>query len=269
MWPAAPMEHLYQPVMLYVGGGICMNFGHIGGDSGFGQFQMKIAVHQFGLEAADKLPRSTALSLARMLAPDGSRYQNRFRASRTSGGQPLAGRRVVFRFNRYWNLDGSVNTAAQADAPWQVEAITDADGSAVAQCTAFDGIADIHLAYTVDVVCPGDSQVRGCLGPMMTELALSPVRRTLYPYDAYFAGGVLFLSPTFMSECPEAEPALKALDPEARQVPQGALPARVQQRLEACGALQRDESGLYWVASVHAPRPLHDIKPIATGDWYI
>ena len=59
-----------------------------------------------------ELPRAATSSLERMLAPDGSRYINSFRARLTAGGRPLAGQEVVFRFNTYWNEDGSVNTSA-------------------------------------------------------------------------------------------------------------------------------------------------------------
>ena len=63
-----------------------------------------------------------------MLAPDGSGYINSFRARLTAGGRPLAGQEVEFRFNTYWNEDGSVNTTAQEDAPDKEQVCTDAEG---------------------------------------------------------------------------------------------------------------------------------------------
>ena len=97
------------------------------------------------------MPRAAQLSLERMLAPDGSGYINSFRTP-DGGRRPLAGQEVEFRFNTYWNEDGSgVNTTAQEDAP-DKEQVSDAEGWAVVSAVRYNGIGDIHLAYNVDVV---------------------------------------------------------------------------------------------------------------------
>ena len=43
----------------------------------------------------------------------------------------------------------------------------------------------------------------------MTILALTPRREAGYPYDAYFAGGTLYLAPQFLQDFPQAEEALR------------------------------------------------------------
>ena len=187
-----------------------------------------------------------------MLAPDGSGYINSFRARLTAGGRPLAGQEVEFRFNTYWNEDGSVNTTAQEDAPDKEQVCTDAEGWAVASAVRYNGIGDIHLAYNVDVVCHGSQDVRACTGPMMTILALTPRREAGYPYDAYFAGGTLYLAPQFLRDFPQAEEeALRGAAGGSGVLPQGALCEEAVERLLGCGVLRRGQDGaLRWIHSV-------------------
>ena len=130
------------------------------------------------------------------------------------------------------------------------------------------GVADIHLSYNADVVYPGGGGARGCDGPMMTVLALTPRRRTLYPYDAYFAGGVLFLAPAFIREFPGVLEALGALPGDSDVLPEGVLEPAAVQRLAACGVLRRDGQRYQWIHSVHAPKPLAGVKLMDGGDWY-
>ena len=41
------------------------------------------------------------------------------------------------------------------------------------------------------------------------------------------------------------------------------------QRLKEAGVLITGEDGvLRWIPSVHAARPLDDVKPMVSGDWY-
>ena len=103
----------------------------------------------------------------------------------------------------------------------------------------------------------------------MTVMALTPVRGVPYPYDGYFAEGTLYLSPAFLRDFPDALHQLKtALGRET--LPEGLLPKAAAERLIACGALQKDEhGGLRWIRSVHAPRPLNDVRPMLTGDEYV
>ena len=266
-----PLQHLYQPMMMRFGdrGRSWVELlGHVGGDAAFGQNDMVVDAHRLQPQCRELLPKLTSLSLERLLRADGSQYVNAFRAHLASGGEPLAGQEVVFRFNPYWNEDGSVNTAPQAQAPYQVRAVTDEDGRAEAKAEAFNGVADIHLSYNADVVYPGGGGARGCDGPMMTVLALTPRRRTLYPYDAYFAGGVLFLAPAFIRDFPGALEALGALPGDSDVLPEGVLEPAAVQRLAACGVLRRDGQRYQWIHSVHAPKPLAGVKLMDDGDWY-
>lgn len=264
--PPAGFSHLYQPYLLPLSHGRMGLYGHVGGDNAFGESDMRIDAQVLSL--ACELPKATALSLERVM--DGAQYRNSFRARLTSGGVPLAGREVVFRFNVYWNADGSVNTAPQEQAACRVRATTDADGRAVAHAAPFDGVADIHLAYNADVCYAGGENEQPCVGATMTVLALTPRRETPYPYDGYFAGGTLYLSPSFLQAFPEALDALSSTVGESDELPQGLLPPQAVERLLGAGVLKRDEAGVCrWIASVHAPRPLDEVRPMTAADWYI
>lgn len=261
---------LYQPYLMELGGGRLGLYGHVGGDNAFGERDMRISAQVFRLTCASRLPKAASLTLERKLSEDGSRYLNAFRARLLSGGAPLPGVELTFRFNAYWNRDGSVNTAPQEQAPFQVRVRTDDAGWAGAEALAFNGIADIHLAYNADVILSPGEGVRGCAGPLMTVLALTPVRKTPFPYDAYFAGGTLYLSPSFLSAYPDALKALgSAVGPEDA-LPGGLLPEEAVARLVACGVLQPGEGGVRrWIHSVHAPRPLDSVRPMTSADWYL
>lgn len=265
--PPVPLSPLYQPMLIALADGALALFGHIGGDVSFGQTDTHIAVQRIRPQAAAQLPRPTELSLERCLHADGSRYENRFRARLTSGGTPLAGQRVVFRFTRFWNEDGSVNKQPLDQAPFQKEAVTDREGFATASAHWFDGVGDIHLAYNLDVVCPGGEHLRGCAGPSMTVLALTPVRGCPFPYDAYFAGGTLYLSPDFQRDFPQAADLLAACA-GADEVPVDRLPPQAAERLAACGVTCQENGRTVWISSVHAPRRLDRVCPMAAGDWY-
>ena len=266
--PPPGFAHLYQPYLLALEDGRLGLYGHVGGDNAFGESDMRIDAQL--LRPACALPAAASLTLERMLSPDGAQYRNRFRARLLSGATPLAGREVEFRFNVYWNPDGSVNTLPQERAACRVRARTDADGWAFADAAPFDGVADIHLAYNADVVFAGDADTRACAGPMMTVLALTPRRGTAFPYEGYFAGGTLYLSPDFLAAFPGALAALHSAVGANDALPEGLLPGEAVERLLRAGVLQRDGQGGYrWIASVHAPRPLDDARPMTAADWYV
>lgn len=266
--PPGEREKLYQPMLLMTPDGRALLFGHAGGDQAFGQKKMRLFAQRIRLENTSILEKPTALDLERLLSPDKSHYENNFLVRLTAAGKPLVGEKVCFRFVAYWNADGSVNTTPQAQAPLQVECLTDEDGCACARAIPFDKVADIHLSYTVDVAFAGKPGILPCVSPAMTVLALTPWRRCLYPYDAYFAGGVLYLSPSFLKAFPNAIRVLKKALGEER-VPAESLGQRAVQRLLNCGAVVQRGDGYYWIHSVHAPLPLSDVCPMESGDWYV
>lgn len=265
--PPAALEPLYQPVLIELGGALAL-FGHVGGDVSFGQTDTHITVQLLRSDAAKRLPRPAHLTLERCLAPDGSHYENRLCARLTAGDAPLAGQEVEFRFDRFWNPDGSVNKRPLSESPMRVRVRTDEDGLAFAHAGWFDGIADIHLAYNADVVCPGSDDVRACEGPSMTLLALTPARDDEYPYDAYFANGTLYLSPAFRRDFPRAEEIL-AQSIGQDEVPAALLGDEAVRRLAASGVLCEENGKTMWIATVHAPRRLDGVRPMASGDRYI
>ncbi len=260
---------LYQPYMMRLPDGSVANFGHQGSDSGFGQQDMLIGADVFMLD--NRMPQASALSLERQKSKDGSRYLNAFAATLTSGGGPVPGMALDFRFNPVWREDGAVNTTPQAQAPIVKRAVTDADGTARVAVPEFDGIGDIHFYYNADVVFRPEEgcALTGCDGPMMCVAALTPARRCLYPHAAYFAEGTLFLSPQAVSEQPGMLPALAAIAGRPDELlPDGALSEAAIELLLCCGVLRRTERGLCWLRSVHAPAPLAQVKVMAGGDWY-
>lgn len=260
---------LYQPFLLRMPDGTLANFGHLGGDQAFGQEDMWIGADFFRL--AGSMPQSTRLTLSRVLSDDRSHYLNRFRARLTSGGQPVCGEAVTFRFQILWKEDGNVNTAPQKDAPLQITAVTNAAGCATADVSRFDSIADIHFSFRVDVVYEPDetSGYAGCPGPAMACLGLRPHRNCRHPYDGYFAEGTLFLAPQLLEICPDL---LQRLEPlcgrESDLLPDGILPEEIIRRLTRCGVLRVVDGSLRWLRSVHAPTPLNKVLLQADGDEY-
>lgn len=266
--PPNEERKLYQPMLLLLSDGTALLFGHAGGDQAFGEAKMCMYIERAVPESVSLLKKPARLSLRRCLSADGSQYENVFAARLTANGEPLAGRCVRFRFTTYWNEDGSVNQAPQQKAPLQVSAVTDADGCAKAAADAYDHRADIHLSYMADCVFAGDAETLPCESPKMTVLALTPKRRCPYPYEAYFAGGVLYLSPDFLQAFPYAVYVLKQHLGE-RRVPVENLGREAALRLCACGAAQEKEGSFFWISSVHAPSPLADVCAMAAGEWYV
>lgn len=265
-----PYKHLYQPQILVLPDGRVAIYGHCGGgDSAFGENDMTIRVAILDPVCADSLPKPTRLVMDRKLSDDGSHYLNAYWARLMSGDTPIAGVEVEFRFKEFWDADGSVNTIPQEQAPIRLRALTDDEGRAVVHADMFDGRSDIHYAYCVDAVCHGTDTLRGCRGPTLTVLALTPHRKFRFPRDAHMAGGCLYLAPQFLQDFPGAMDALLGAVGESRYLPHGLLSPAAEERLVASGVLIRERRGyLRWIPNVHAPRPLDDVKPMLSGDWY-
>jgi hypothetical protein len=99
----------------------------------------------------------------------------------------------------------------------------------------------------------------------MQVYALTPVRREPYPYAAYFAEGTLFLAPTVLAQYPNAVEILKA---QSQTGPEG-VPEGLVQILRDSHVVTETDGGLKWKASVHAPTPLADVRPMASGDFLV
>lgn len=259
---------LYQPFLLLLPDGTIANFGHYGGDAAVGQHDMWLGADFFRVE--NKLPAACTLRLTRQLTPDGSHYANVYRAQLKAGDKPVPGETITFRFLPIWNKDGSFSTLSQNDAPIQIHAETDKDGTAYVHAAAFDNYPDIHYYYNADVIFrPKEgSRYSACDGPVMVEAALTPHRKSRYPYDAYFAEGTLFFSPRLEARFPELPRQLQPFAGETG-IPPAQLPAELREALLTCGVLQNKNGQLGWLPSVHAPCPLREVKPMGGGDWYV
>lgn len=94
--------------------------------------------------------------------------------------------------------------------------------------------------------------------------------RLVIPTNAYFAGGTLVPGAAVSAGFPQAEEALRGAAGGSGVLPQGALCEEAVERLLGCGVLRRGQDGaLRWIHSVHAPRPLDDVRPMASADWYV
>ncbi len=267
-FPDTEVPKLYQPVMMTLPGGMACTYGHTGGDNAFGQADMAIWGHVLRPDCALHLPAGARLTLKRCTDPSGNRFVNSYEAKLICPGRNVSGKRLLFRYRPFWNADGSVNTDHLGPGSAFEEAETDAEGVARVHIGAFDDAADIHLAYVADVSFPGDEDVAPCPGPSMTVLALTPVRGDPFPYDGYFSEGILYLSPSFLKDFPEAVKSLRTVLGR-EDLPEGTLPKDARERLISCGALKRKGDGrLCWIRSVHARRSLDDVRPMMTGDVY-
>ena len=261
---------LYQPFIMLLPTGEIVNFGHFGGDNAFGEVDMYIGADLFSIE--NRLSSVCKLTLERCLSPDGSAYQNRYRARLTSVGAPVAGQELVFRFLPFWKEDGSVDTTPLGEAPLQVAAVTGSDGVAEAHAAQFDLIPDIHHSYTVDVVYSGDAGLglSSCAGPSMCCASLTPRRECLFPHTAYFAGGTLYLSPDLIEQYPDAPYILMAGTKPSGALDTPDLPPGLAAALKAAHVLLEDGDGtLCWYRSIHSPSHLADVREMQSGDWYV
>ena len=265
-----PYKHLYQPQILVLPDGRVALYGHCGGgDSAFGENDMSIDVIIIDPVCAESVPKPTILAMDRMLSEDQSHYLNAFWAKLTSGDLPVAGAEIEFRFKLFWAEDGSINTTPMEEAPIRLRAVTNKEGIATVHASMFDGQADIHYAYAVDAVFAGNDTLRGCSGPNLNILALSAYRQCRFPRDAHMAGGTLYLAPQFLEDFPEALDTLRGCIGESWYLPEHALCPEAIGRLLASGVIYRDDRNyLRWISNIHAPRPLDDVKPMLTGDWY-
>ena len=93
------------------------------------------------------------------------------------------------------------------------------------------------------------------------------MRRCRHPYDAYLAGGQLYLSPAMLARFPNAIALLSPLCGRA-DVPDGALPDDLRDALLRADVLRCAPDGLFWYRSIHAPSPLCGVQPMNNGDWY-
>lgn len=255
---------LYQPCLQVLPDGSLACFGHFGGDAALGQADMYIAADFFRVEG--RPPAAAELGLERLLA--GGQYRNAYAAHLTRDGAPLPGRQVVFRFTPYWNGDGTVCTTPQGEAPIQIRTVTDGQGRAEAAVPAFDRTADIHFGYHVDAWFPGEEDLLPCASPLRCELAMTPRRRCLRPYPAYFAEGTLYVSRELEEAFPEIFRLLEPLCGERPAEGPESLPAPLAQALLAAGVLRWEGEALAWTPSIHAPAPLAGVKPMGDGDWY-
>lgn len=258
---------LYQPYMMQMPNGVIANFGHFGGDAAFGQEDMYIGADFFTLE--NNLPASCTLSLRRNLSHDNSKYINSFIARLETNGTPVCEQEVTFRFTPVWNTDGTVNTQKQANAPIIKKAVTDNNGYACANAFEYDNIPDIHFYYNVDVVYEPaqNSAYRQCDGPMMCVAALTPHRENKYPYEAYFAEGALYLSPSFMQKHLNCVSQLEAVIGMSH-CPSD-LPCELVADLVKANVLKELNSEYKWYCSVHNEKVLDKVLPMAEGDWYV
>lgn len=261
---------LYQPVMIRTKSGALLNIGHFGGDNAFGEVDMYIGADIF--EVAGSPPAPCRLQLYRQLSVDSSHYLNSYRARLSSQGYPVSGETIFFRSNPVWNSDGSVNTSIQSEAPTQISATTDYDGWATVHFSHLDSIPDIHHYTNVDVTYAGNA-VKGlsaCKGPLMCTASLTPHRKDLYPHDAYFANGTLFLAPSVVAAYPGIEELLVSSTAVDGTLNAEALPPTLLSRLLSAHVLARSDSGqVSWYRSIHSERPLVAARVISAGDWYV
>ncbi|MDR1440094.1 MAG: hypothetical protein LBJ10_08840 [Clostridiales bacterium] len=256
---------LYQPFMMVAPDGALINFGHFGGDSAFGQKDMFIGADRFRVDS--RLPGACRMSLERCLSADGSRYLNRFRARLTSGGVPVAGMEAAFFFQPFWPM-------AEQDpalAPRTAAAATDADGCAEAGPEGYADAGDIHFSYSARAAFapPDGSGFLPCESPTMQVQALRAVRGEPYPYGAYFAEGTLYLSPALLEAHPGALGELRALAGRPDGLVAGQLSPGLADALIRNNVLATVPGGrLKWKPSVHAPVPLADVRPMASGDVF-
>jgi hypothetical protein len=196
----------------------------------------------------------------------------RDRARLTCGGQPVAGAEVVFRFLPCWGAGEEDWPPAPERAPLTVRAVTGPDGCAGAGAEAYRRTGDIHFAYTVQATYTpaAGADYLPCESPAMSVTALRPYRRRRYPYDAYFAEGVLYLSPGVLRRFPNAIELIAPLaGADSDLLPPGRLPEDMVCMLLQNHVLGQAPDGLRWKRSVHAPFPLAGVLPMADGDWYI
>lgn len=245
--------------------GAVMNFGHLGGDVSLGQVDMHIGADRFTL--AEDLPRPVNLSLERCLSSDKSHYLNSYRAQLTQASHPLADCPVRFEYR-------TLRPAEQEDELFRsITAQTGPDGFAYIHIPLYDQVGDIHFTYSIQAFFDGDpsANLTEAESPLLSVYALRPHRNTPHPYNAYFANGVLYLSPYLLQCWPNAVTLLSALTGAVSPwIEEESLPPGLVQALLEAHVLKRTGEGLRWIASVHATVPLAEVKPMPEeGEIYV
>jgi hypothetical protein len=249
---------LYQPFLSITPSGDLVNIGHFGGDAAFGQVDMHIGADFFQVES--DLPGKGELLLERCLSADGSRFLNRYRANLSCEGRPIAGQEIVFRFEPCGDTGFPAKEATAA---------TDKDGWAEAGLEECDCSRDIYFSYSAKASFAGSSQCSSCESPLMQVYAMRPSRKNPYPYSAYFAEGVLYLSPEFMEKWPDAAEILKPAIGRADGLAHDSIGEALLTDLMHAGVLIESDGKKRWQQSIHAPFPLAGVKPMGGGDWFV
>ena len=254
----------YQPIIEALPDGRVLAVWHYGADSRFGEYDMYIGTHAFGVDA--QLPLTTSLTLERELSADGNQYLNAFRARLTSGDTPLAGRRIDLHVKNGWlpQPPGLSNRVDLWDSPDVRQAVTDADGVARFALQDKDRIRDIHHGYHLGArfdPADGDEAV-ACRSPTRTAYPTTPSRTDPAPYPVYLVHALVMITPETAERFPELPDVVSHF-----RVPDPS--ATIDKWIEAAGSEKRareildflmenhivtlDEDGVYhWYRSVHS-----------------
>ena len=80
---------------------------------------------------------------------------------------------------------------------------------------------------------------------------------------------MLYLAPQLIRDFPELLPRLTEQIGDSPLLMKETLPPEALRRLQKAGVLEKSGEDWAWIASVHAPRPLHGVKEMPSGDHYI
>jgi hypothetical protein len=143
----------YQPYMIELSDGRFLNVWHEGADMRVGDGQQWLGNHTFRLEA--NLPHPTQLTIERLMTPEKNQYVNAFEVTLTSGGKPLANKRVQVAWHvnsqskKYHTGDYMKNDDPRV-AGTREETTTDANGKAKIDLSKLeDHPPTIHCHYRV------------------------------------------------------------------------------------------------------------------------
>jgi hypothetical protein len=169
----------YQPYMIELADGRFLNVWHHGADLRVGDGEQWLGNHTFRLDA--HLPSPTQLKIERLLNSEKNQYINAFQVALTSGGKPLAGKRV----HVAWHVNSQSKKYHTGDylksddpriAGTREEATTDAHGKATIDLSKLeDHPPTIHCHY----------RVTAWFEPVDGDAMLTPSRSDVY--SAYTA----------------------------------------------------------------------------------
>ena len=205
----------YQPMMLCLPDGRCINVGHTGHDHHFGEIDMVLSLYSFRLDVS--LPNPTALTLDRVMRPDGNRFINAYDATLTSAGRPLPDREIELRVTHHWTAEGRVNPLDVRDSTDVRTGVTDENGVARFVLSDMDAHADVHHTYHVAASfspAPGDD-CAPCLGPKRREYTLTSLRNCPTACPVYTVHGWIMISPETAERFPELADTVEKLDKHA------------------------------------------------------